>query len=153
MLEVYRQGYSGSEPGGAVDPLPDYRHTAAEDERPFALVSPKTHHFLNSGYANMTAKPEGYAEQCVWIHPENAQQKGIAEGETVRVFNDQGSVEAKARITDDTLQGILVITHGFWRKHVGGATVNALVRHSAAEIGRAPTINETRVDIEPSSAV
>jgi anaerobic selenocysteine-containing dehydrogenase len=99
-----------------------------------------------------TAKPEGYAEQRVWVHPENAKQKGIAEGQTVRVFNDQGEVEAKARVTDDTLEGTLVITHGFWRKHVGGATVNTLVHHRPAQIGRAPTINDTRVDVEPSSA-
>lgn len=147
MLEVYRQGYAGSDPGGAVDPLPDYRAEAQADEGPFVLVSPKTHHFLNSGYANMTAKPEGFAEQRVWIHPEDAARKGIADDDPVRVFNGQGAVEAKARVTDDTLEGTLVITHGFWRKHVGGATVNTLVHHRPAEIGRAPTINETRTDI------
>jgi len=147
MLEVYRQGYAGSDPGGAVDPLPDYRAEARADEGPFLLVSPKTHHFLNSGYANMTAKPEGYAEQQVWMNPEDAQRKGIADADPVRVFNGRGAVEAKARITDDTLPGVLVVTHGFWRKHVGGATVNALVHHRPADIGRAPTINETRADI------
>jgi anaerobic selenocysteine-containing dehydrogenase len=147
MLEVYRQGCSVSDPGGAVDPLPDYRDTAAENECPFLLVSPKTHHFLNSGYANMTAKTESYAEQAVWIHPADAERKGIADGQAVRLFNAQGEVAAKAFITDDTIEGVLVVTHGFWRKHVCGPTVNALVRHRPAEIGRAPTINETRVDV------
>ncbi|WP_170144330.1 molybdopterin-containing oxidoreductase family protein [Dichotomicrobium thermohalophilum] len=147
LLEVYRQGYSGSDTGGAVDPLPGYRPEAQAEKEPFVLVSPKTHHFLNSGYANMTTKPEGFAEQRVWVHPEDAQRKGISDGDPVCVFNDQGAVEAKAFITDDTLAGVLVITRGFWRKHVGGATVNSLVRHRPAEIGQAPTINETRVDI------
>lgn len=147
MLEVYRQGYSGSDTGGAVDPLPGYRPEAQAEKEPFVLVSPKTHHFLNSGYANMTTKPEGFAEQRVWVHPEDAQRKGISDGDHVCVFNDQGAVEAKAFITDDTLAGVLVITRGFWRKHVGGATVNTLVRHRPTEIGQAPTINETRVDI------
>jgi hypothetical protein len=38
MLEVYRQCYAGSDPGGAVDPLPDYRAEAQADEGPFLLV-------------------------------------------------------------------------------------------------------------------
>jgi len=147
MLEVYRQGYSGSDQGGAVDPLPDYRPEHAAAEGPFVLVSPKTHHFLNSGYANMTKKLEGFAEQRVWLHPADAERKGIADGQAVRLFNAQGEVAAKAFITDDTIEGVLVVTHGFWRKHVCGPTVNALVRHRPAEIGRAPTINETRVDV------
>lgn len=147
MLEVYRQGYTGSDPGGTVDTLPFFREDTQADEGPFVLISPKTHHFLNSGYANMTTKPEDFAEQQVWIHPEDAERKNIKDGDRVSIFNIQGSVEAKARITQDTLNGVLVMTHGFWRKHVHGATVNTLVRHRPAEIGRAPTINDTRVDI------
>ncbi len=150
ILEVYRQGWTGGqehrhagETVPAVDPVPDYREADAAGHL-FTLLSPKTHHFLNSGYANLNA---GSEIQPVWIHPDDAEGLGIADGDEVRVFNDQGEVRAVAKITDDTLPGIVVITHGFWRRHVGGPTVNTLVAHNPAAIGQAPTINDARVAI------
>ena len=148
MIEVYRQGYAGSEPGGAVDPLPQHRGTDPDPRHPFVLLSPKTHHFLNSGYANLAA---GSDQQPLWLHPDDADRLELADGDMARVSNDRGDVLARVRVTDDTLPGVAVITHGYWRKHVGGATVNALVSHRPANIGRAVTINDTRVSIELSS--
>jgi len=76
MLELYRQGCSESDTGGAVDALPDYRvESSVADDGLFLLISPKTHHSLNSRYANMTTKPEGFAEQRVWIHPQGCREK------------------------------------------------------------------------------
>ena len=147
ILDVYRQGWTGGNDRGAVDPLPDWREAPASGDHPFTLLSPKTHHFLNSGYANLNA---GSDMQPVWIHPEDAADNGIADGAPVRVFNNQGEVIGKARVTDDTVKGVVVITHGYWRKHVGGATVNALVAHKPAKIGCAPTINNARVDVAPA---
>ena len=152
MLDVYRQGFKGSEPGGAVDPLPQHRAFVEDDAHPFILLSPKTHHFLNSGYANLShqAKPAG--PQSVWVHPDDAAAKEIAAGDLVKLFNAQGEIEAIAHVTDDTLPGVVVVTHGYWRKHTGGSTVNALIAHRPTEIGRAPTINDTRVEIAPVRA-
>ena len=150
MIDIYRQGYAGSESGGAVDPLPNYAERDEDGRHPFALLSPKTHHFLNSGYANMAYQADPAGPQPVWLHPQDARGKGIGEGDRVRVFNDLGEVIATAHLTEDTLPGVVVITHGYWRKHaLNGQTVNALVSHRPAEIGRAPTVNDTRVDIAP----
>lgn len=147
MLDIYRQGFAGSEPGGAVDPLPGYRNGESQLDLPFVLLSPKTHGFLNSGYANLGRNRETAGSQPLWIHPNDATRKGIDDGATVRVFNGLGEIVARAAVTDDTLPGVLVVPHGHWRKHVGGSTVNALVAHKPAEIGRAPTINDARVDV------
>lgn len=147
MIEIYRQGYQGSEPGGAVDPLPDYQSLQRSPDHPFTLVSPKSHMFLNSGYTNFASNRSAAEAQPLWIHPGDAAERGIADGDKVRVFNSQADVTAIANVSDDTLPGVLVIPHGHWRKHVGGPTVNALVAHKPATIGRAPTINDAQVDI------
>lgn len=157
MLDVYRQGITDTS-GGPVDPLPDYlpetmsqpgdTPAMAADGGPFVLLSPKTHHFLNSGYTNLGPQASRAGDQPVWIHPDDAAEWQISDGQRLRVFNALGEVHGNARVTDDTMPGVLVITHGYWRKHVGGATVNALVPNRPAAIGRAPTINDTRVDID-----
>lgn len=153
MLEVYRQGFTGSEPGGAVDPLPGHVPLASSGSYPLALISPKTHHLLNSGYANLShASPTrgsaGNMEmQPVWLHPRDAELKSIGDGDQVRVFNELGEIICRSVLTEDTLPGVVMVPHGYWRKHVNGATVNALVRHAPNDIGRSPSINDARVDV------
>ena len=147
MIEVYRQGYLGSEPGGAVDPIPEFKAQNADTTHPFVLVSPKSHTFLNSGYTNFPSNKRVAYDQPLWLHPQDAEALGIDTGDRVSVFNEQGDVAATAKVTDDTLPGVVVIPHGHWRKHVGGATVNALVKHAPADIGRAPTINDAQVGV------
>ncbi len=60
----FRQMYEGFQPGEALDPLPDdvgARETPTNDPElaqryPLNIISPKSHYFLNSCYANMEDK-------------------------------------------------------------------------------------------------
>jgi anaerobic selenocysteine-containing dehydrogenase len=147
VLPMYRQGCAAP-PCDAVDPLPKHRPLQEDSRFPFRLLSPKNHFFLTSGYANLEYQADPSGPQRVEIHPDDAAKKGIANGEMVRVFNTAGEVRATARVTTATLPGVVVIPHGFWRKLVGGATVNALVRHRPADIGQGATPNDTKVAVE-----
>ena len=40
----------------------------------------------------------------------------INSGDKVMVFNDRGSLEGIANITDDVSEGIIVSTLGYWRQ-------------------------------------
>jgi anaerobic selenocysteine-containing dehydrogenase len=147
ILPMYRQGYA-ADACLPVDPLPAHRTIEENSAYPFKLLSPKNHFFLNSGYANLGYQADASGPQRVEIHPSDATAKGIAEGESVRVFNELGEVLVTARITAATLPGVVVIPHGFWRKIAGGPTVNALVRHRPADIGQGATPNDTNVAVE-----
>src|SRR5690606_16725775 len=52
-------------------------------------------------------------EPRVEIHPADAARHGIADGETVRLFNRRGSCILKAKVTETTLPGVL-ISNGLW---------------------------------------
>ena len=154
ILPVYRQGHTEQPAKQAVDPLPRYRELSADPAHPYTLLSPKTHFFLNSGYANISYQADAAGPQKVLVHPEDARREGIAEGQVLRVFNRLGEVQAQASITAATLPGVLVIFHGYWRKHaIGGATANALVAHAPSEIGAGITVFDTRVAISLATAV
>lgn len=63
------------------------------------------------------------------ISAEDAAPLGIADGETVRVTTDRGSVTLPAEITNHTCPGLVLIPHGFGLKYQGethGAGVNHL---------------------------
>ena len=47
-------------------------------------------------------------EQAVTVHPHDAAERGIADGQYVRVFNDRGQFTAQARITDEIAPGVVM---------------------------------------------
>ena len=102
----FRQMYEGFQPGEDLDPLPDYVANRGKRQKaiprlakkyPLNIISPKSHGFLNSCYANMAEKIKGQGEQFVLINPLDATTRGIKEGAKVKVFNDRGAFEGDAQ--------------------------------------------------------
>jgi anaerobic selenocysteine-containing dehydrogenase len=150
----FRQMYDGFQSGEALDELPDYvssRETAEANPElaakyPLSIISPKSHGFLNSCYANMENKIKGQGEQSVLIDATDAQSRGIKQGDTVRVFNDRGAFEGVAIITDDVSSGIVVATLGYWRQ-LNKGTVNCISSAEFVDMGHAPTFSDNLVEV------
>lgn len=151
----FRQMYDGFQPGEALDSLPDYvpsRETPQTNpelaERyPLNIISPKSHGFLNSCYANMENKIKLQGEQFVMINAVDADLRQIEQGDDVRVFNDRGGFDAKAQITEDVSPGIVVATLGYWRQRNNG-TVNCVSSAEFVDMGHAPTFTDNLVQVE-----
>ena len=142
ILNVYRQGVDDKKKYPAVDALPSYKPNAVPDDG-FVLISPKHHYFLNSGYANFNLDNEVANKQTVMINTADAEVRGIRQGEKLILWNDLAEVSVFANVTDDVINGVLVVSHGFWRRHVKGNTVNALVHSKPSAIGQGITVNDT----------
>ncbi len=150
----FRQMYDGFQPGEDLDPLPDYvanRESADSNptlakKYPLNIVSPKSHGFLNSCYANMADKIKGQGEQFVMIHPADAEMRGIKEGVKVKVFNDRGAFEGDARITKDVNPGIVVATLGYWRQ-LNNGTVNSISSAEFGDMGHSTTFSDNLVEV------
>ena len=69
----------------------------------------------------------------------------------MKIWNELGEIEATAKVSEDVLSGILVVHHGFWRRHVKGNTVNALIRSNPSKIGQGITVNDTIVFMKKKS--
>lgn len=153
---VFRQAYDDLMPGEALDELPDYvppRESAATNpalaqKYPLNIISPKSHGFLNSCYANEAHKVKGQGEQFVLIHPEDAKSRNIADGDGVRVFNDRGEFEGDAQVTEDVRQGVVVATLGYWRSRNRNGTVNIISSAEFVNMGHAPTFSDNLVQVE-----
>jgi anaerobic selenocysteine-containing dehydrogenase len=152
----FRAMYDGDQDGTPVDPLPGYvPNREAPDTNPeraklypLSIISPKSHGFLNSCYANETHKIKGQGEQFVLISPADAARRNIREGDPVRVYNDRGDFEAVAKVTDDVNSGIVVATLGYWRSlNRSDGSVNSISSDAHCGLGRAPTFSDNLVEV------
>ena len=115
---------------------------------PLNIISPKSHGFLNSCYANEPHKIRGQGEQFVMISPADAETRNIREGDPVRVANDRGAFEGVARVTDDVNPGIVVATLGYWRSlNRSDGSVNSISSDAWSGLGRAPTYSDNLVEV------
>jgi anaerobic selenocysteine-containing dehydrogenase len=155
VLPLFRQGSNEFQDGSPVDPLPGFtppRESADTNpslaaKYPLSILTPKSHAFLNSGYANIARQAGNAGEQHVTMHPADARARGIAEGERVEVFNDRGRFQAEAQVSDEVRQGVVVAPLGYWAVSSGGRSVNAINASRYADLGRAPAFSDTLVEV------
>ncbi|GAA2795323.1 molybdopterin-dependent oxidoreductase [Saccharopolyspora taberi] len=86
------------------------------DRWPLRLIAHQPRTRLHSqgdvGSLSQESKVEG--REPVRINPRDAAERGIAEGDVVRLFNDRGACLAGARLCDDVSPGVVVLATGAW---------------------------------------
>ena len=116
---------------------------------PLAFISPPARNFLNSTFVNVASLRDVEGEPSLDVHPTDAARRGIAEGDRVRVFNDRGSVELRARVTDRARPGCVVALSIWWKKLARDhRNANELTSQALTDIGRGPTFYDCLVEVE-----
>ncbi len=64
-----------------------------------------------------------------WLHPDDAEARGIHSGDLVRVFNARGACLAGAVVTDDIARGVVKISTGAWWDPVEFGVPGSLDKH------------------------
>ena len=142
--------------GLGFDPLPTYipprenrdSNPVLAGRYPLAMISPPARNGLNSSFANLPAFLDAEQRPTVDLHPEDAADRGIAHGDAVRVFNDRGSFQARARVTDAARPGVAVAVSLWWKKLSGdGANANDVTSQAVADFGNAATFYDCLVEV------
>jgi biotin/methionine sulfoxide reductase len=72
----------------------------------------RLHSQYDFGKTSRDAKIDG--REAIRIHPRDAEARGIADGDIVRMFNDRGATLAGALVTDRARPGVVVLPTGTW---------------------------------------
>jgi len=142
-----------------LDPLPDYvppyesASSAPElaQRFPLAMISPPARNYLNSTFVNVRSLRDAEGEPRLEIHPRDAGERGIAEGDCVTVFNDRGNLELKARVSERARPGVVVALSVWWRKLTpDGRNANELTHQRLTDLGRGAAFYDCLVQVRRS---
>ncbi|MGH9766174.1 MAG: molybdopterin-containing oxidoreductase family protein [Blastocatellia bacterium] len=140
-----------------LDPLPIYippresAQTAPELARkyPLAIISPPAHNFLNSSFANLPTFVKAEKEPHLEIHPADAAARNIKDGDRVRVFNDRGEFNLKARVSAKARPGVVVALSVWWKKLTSdGCNANDVTSQGLTDLGAGATFYDVLVEVE-----
>lgn len=140
-----------------LDPLPGYVPLAESEDGspevfqsyPIHLISPAAHHFLNSSFAHIPELQAREGTPSVFINPEDATLRGIADGDWVRVFNTRGECRLRARVGDWSRPGVAISPSLWWRRQSPGSfNVNATTSQLLADYAGGCTFHTNLVEIE-----
>jgi anaerobic selenocysteine-containing dehydrogenase len=115
--------------------------------RMLQLLTPKSHFFLNSTFANMARQRKAMKRPTLEIHPRDAEARGLRDGQEVHVGNERATVRAWLEVTDAVCAGVVVLPGKWWgRAEQLGAVANLLTA-SAWSPGGQPAYNDTFVSV------
>ena len=140
-----------------LDALPDYippresieSNPALARRYPLSMLSPPHRHALNTSFANHALFLATEREPHLEINRSDALARGIEEGALVRIFNDRGSFQARARVGDAAREGVVVALSLWWRKLApDGRNANEVTSQALTDIGAGATFYDCLVQVE-----
>jgi len=123
--------------------LPAYRPLAS----PFALtlITPASDKRITSTFGGLAAND---ATPVLEMNPVDAAARGLADGVSVRVWNELGEVFLPLHVTTAVRPGVVSSEKGAWlRTSPNGQTVSALAPTHKADLAEGACYNDARVEV------
>ncbi|MBV8314147.1 MAG: molybdopterin oxidoreductase family protein [Planctomycetaceae bacterium] len=144
-----------------LDPLPTYL-PPREDPRtrpdlaaryPLQLLSPPRPQFLNSTFANQAHHLASAGDPTVELSREDAEARGLVDGQWAEVRNDRGRFLARVALTGAVRPGVAVATGIYWNKlSPGRSNVNRTTSSALTDMGGGATFFDNLVEVRPLAA-
>ena len=143
-IDLYPDGLANEAPAG----LYGYQADPTTPEFPLALISPASEKTISSTLAEIPR-----AEVRLLMHPDDAAERELKDGEAVRVFNALGEVRCNVGVGAWIRRGTVSLPKGIWRKQTAnGYTSTALVPDTLTDLGGGACFNDARVQVERASS-
>ena len=133
-----------------LDPLPSFSDRTDDGGRDAPdgslwLVSPASHHFVSSSLANQAGLLKNAGDPVALIHPQDAAERDIREGDWVIIENGRGWYRVQAVVSDGVRRGVVASPKGRWSKLSGGRNVNWTTSDALGDLQGQSTFHSNRV--------
>jgi anaerobic selenocysteine-containing dehydrogenase len=115
------------------------------------LLSPASRWFMNSSYSNVP-KLQKRAGAQVFLHPQEADARGLADGAKIILANEAGQLPLCVTLCEDVPRGVALVHKGRWPKlDPAGANVNLLNAGPCTDLARSSAVHSVEVEIRPAA--
>ena len=112
------------------------------------MISPPPRNYLNSTFVNVDSLRATEPQPVLELHPQDAQARGIAQGDVVEVYNDLGTYRCVAQLNSRARAGVVNGLGVWWHKlSLDGHNANALTTQRTTDMGNGPVFYDCVVEV------
>jgi len=138
-VNLFPEHYESRAPMGLYRFQPD----PATERYPLTLISPSSDRTISSTLGELP-RPDAK----LMMHPQDAEARGLAEGDLVRIFNELGEVHCPLNVVPTIRPGVVSLPKGLWRRSLrNNTTGTTLVPDTLTDIGDGACFNDARVQV------
>jgi anaerobic selenocysteine-containing dehydrogenase len=138
-VHLFPEDLEASAPMGLYRFQPD----PATERFPLTLISPASDRTISSTLGELL-RPDVKLS----MHPDDANVRGLADGDLVRIFNELGEVHCTLLVVPAIRPGTVSLPKGLWRRSTrNNYTGTALVPDTLTDIGGGACFNDARVQV------
>ena len=144
--------------GDVITALPEYHATwgmpgnSDAQKYPLQLVG---HHYKQSTHSSYANNPwlQEAAPHSLWINPLDAEPRGIRHGDLVRVYNQFGQTQVRAKVTPRIMPGVMSLPQGAWyspdaKGNDQGGCINTLTNQRPSPLAKGNPQHTNLVEVE-----
>jgi biotin/methionine sulfoxide reductase len=127
---------------------------------PLHMISnqPRTrlHGQMDNGKISRDSKIQD--REPVWIHPDDAAARDLADGDVARLFNDRGELLAGVVVTPEVREGVVQLSTGAWYDPADASNTGSLDKHGnpnvltmdkgTSRLGQGPIAHSALIEVE-----
>ena len=138
----------GVDPVASFVPPEESRHQQQTQDFPLELLARKADNFLNSTFVNLPSLQKMERQHELEISGADAERRGIADGDRVRVYNQRGEIFLRARVDGAVAAGVVGAQLGWAKLSNAGLNINVLTSDRLTDLGGGATFYSTLVEVE-----
>ncbi|MGA3315891.1 MAG: molybdopterin-dependent oxidoreductase [Candidatus Korobacteraceae bacterium] len=138
----------GMDPVASFVPPEESRHRQGTQKFPLELLARKADNFLNSTFVNLPSLQKMERQHELEINGADAERRGIADGDRVRVYNQRGEIFLQARVDGTVAAGVVGAQLGWAKLSEAGLNINVLTSDKLTDLGGGATFYSTLVEVE-----
>lgn len=157
-IEIFSKTIYETEYREYVSPIPRYvpsfegPEDPLREKYPLQLIGWHTKKRCHSTHDN-NPDLQRMDPQALWMCGEDAEERGMKDGDTARIWNDRGAVHLKVKVTESIMKGVVAISEGAWYRpdsegNDTAGSINVLTSQKPTPLARGNAQHTNLVQVE-----
>lgn len=136
-----------------LSPVPDWAPDAGESadaaKWPLRLLTAPGYFQAHTAFSGVDFLRGREGKPVCILHPDDAAKRGLADGASVRLFNERGEVGLVLKVSDEVQPGVVLVPGQRPTGEAVSGTINMLCSDRYTDMGEGATYQSTFLDVGP----